>query len=114
MTMTAVAQQPIEQERLPRRERRRAAHRAGADASDDEGSLATQAQRTGYSVEAFCVAIGICRASYYNLPPKLQPKSVMLGRRRIIREQPAEYLARIAETQEAARTEGGESRRVAN
>ena len=61
--------------------------------------------RAGWSIPRFCEECGFSRAHLYNLPQELQPKSVRLGRRRIIREQPAEFLARVAAAQEAANRE---------
>jgi hypothetical protein len=52
--------------------------------------------RAGSSVNQFCDAVGYCRATLYNLPSELRPFSVKIGRRRIIIEQPADYLARLA------------------
>jgi len=57
--------------------------------------------RAGFGLEEFCAAVGYCRASYYNLPAELRPRSVTVGRRRIIIEQPAAYLARLAAAQKA-------------
>jgi len=63
------------------------------------------APRAGYKVADFCEAVGFCRATYYNLPERLRPKSIKLGKRRIITESPPEYLARLAATQEATDAE---------
>jgi hypothetical protein len=41
---------------------------------------------------------------FYLLPAELRPRSVKVGRRHIVIEAPAEYLARLAEAQESART----------
>jgi hypothetical protein len=32
-------------------------------------------QRVGFGLEEFCTAVGYCRASYYNLPAELRPRS---------------------------------------
>jgi hypothetical protein len=51
----------------------------------------------GFAIAAWCRAVGISRATYYNLPSALQPSSVKIGKRRIIREAPAQYLSRISQ-----------------
>lgn len=53
----------------------------------------TEAQ-VGWSIEEWCNATTICRASFYLL--KTRPHLVKLGRRTIITEAPADYLARIS------------------
>jgi hypothetical protein len=58
--------------------------------------------RAGFSIDEFCSAVGYCRATFYNLPDELRPRSVLIRRRRIIVEPPVEYLARLA----AAQTQG--------
>ena len=60
--------------------------------------------RAGWSVADWCDCVDIGRASYYALPPELQPASIKLGKRRIITEQPGDFLKRIS-LQSAA--EGG-------
>ena len=60
--------------------------------------------KVGRGVNEFCAAIDLCRGSYYNLPPELQPKSVKFGKRRIIIEDPRSYLERIAAAQAQAVT----------
>ena len=59
-------------------------------------------QPAGLRPAQFWQAVGISRAGGYALPPEIQPYSLKLGRSRIITEQPAEYLKRIAEIQKAA------------
>ena len=68
------------------------------------------AERAGWSVPSYCSAVGYSRAMYYLLPPELQPKSVKLGKRRIIIEPPADYLARLAATQEDLSTQAPHER----
>jgi len=51
--------------------------------------------QAGYPVAAWCKAVNISRATFYTLPPESQPKSVKLGKRRIIIESPEDFLARI-------------------
>jgi hypothetical protein len=66
------------------------------------GRKRLQLPRAGSSLDEFCAAVGFCRATYYNLPPELRPRSVLIGRRRIIIEHPPEYLARLAAAQMGA------------
>ncbi len=56
-----------------------------------------QGQRAGWPIPDWCYQVGICRAGFYNLA--IPPDSVKLGKRRIVRESPDAYLARIAEAQ---------------
>lgn len=44
-------------------------------------------------------AIGMSRAWLYSLPPELQPKSLKVGRNRLIIEQPGDFLQRLAQKQ---------------
>lgn len=60
------------------------------------------AEPAGWSIPAFCASCSFSRASFYNIPDELRPRSVKLGKRHIIIEAPAEYLARLAMAQEAA------------
>lgn len=59
--------------------------------------------RAGYSIPDWCAAVGISRASFYNLPSELQPKSVKLGRRHIVTEKPEAYLERVSAAQQDQR-----------
>jgi hypothetical protein len=59
-------------------------------------------QPAGLRPREFWGAVGISRAGGYALPAELQPRSIKLGRSRVITERPADYLKRIAELQEAA------------
>jgi hypothetical protein len=54
----------------------------------------------GWSIPAFCAACNFSRPYFYRLP--VRPRSVKLGKRHIIIEAPAAYLARLATAQEAA------------
>ena len=58
-----------------------------------------QSAKAGWSVEEFCQLTALGRSKLYELPPDQQPASVHFGRRRVITEPPAAYLARIAEMQ---------------
>jgi hypothetical protein len=49
----------------------------------------------GFRPEPWARAAGISRSGYYTLPPDTRPRSVTVGRRRIITESPADWLARI-------------------
>ena len=59
-------------------------------------------ERAGWDAATWCPAPDISRALYYRLPPEQQPHSVKVGKRRIIRESPSDWLARMAAEQEAA------------
>lgn len=50
----------------------------------------------GRSVDEFAREVGICRATVYILEPECQPRSLKVGKRRIITESGAEWLARMA------------------
>lgn len=63
---------------------------------------AVSLNQVGYAPSDWCRRTSISRAKLYALPFSLQPRSVKLGRRRIIIEDPAAYLARLAQSQEAA------------
>ena len=56
--------------------------------------------RAGWSIPAFCAACDFSRAYFYRL--ELQPRSIKLGKRHIIIEEPSAYLARLAAAQEIA------------
>lgn len=56
----------------------------------------------GFSVRDWCAQTSISRSQLYELPDELQPASVKLGRRKIIRESPSDYLARIDALNQAA------------
>jgi hypothetical protein len=58
--------------------------------------------KAGYSPAEWCRRTSISRAAFYALPVSLQPRSIKLGRRRIIIEDPVAYLTRLAQSQEAA------------
>lgn len=53
-------------------------------------------KQAGYSIPEWCRAVGISRASYYNLPADQQPRTARIGRRHIVIEAPADFLNRIA------------------
>jgi hypothetical protein len=57
----------------------------------------------GRRVPAFCAVTGIGRTTLFTLPAELRPASVLIGKCRIITEDPREWLARIA------RAQGGEA-----
>jgi hypothetical protein len=60
------------------------------------------ASQAGYAPADWCRRTSISRAALYALPVSLQPRSIKLGRRRIIIEDPVAYLTRLAQSQEAA------------
>jgi len=57
--------------------------------------------RAGWSIPSYCAACGFSRATFYNLTDEQRPRSLKLGKRHIIIEPPADYLARLATAQEA-------------
>jgi hypothetical protein len=79
----------------------------------NRAALAAQNQppatdRAGYSVADYCPIVGYSRPYYYLLSPDLRPKSIKLGKRRIIIEAPRAYLERLAAAQEAATAVGAD------
>ena len=56
---------------------------------------ATTDTRAGWTVRAWCTATTISRAAYYALPAAIAPRSVTVGRRRIITESPTGWLSRV-------------------
>jgi hypothetical protein len=64
-------------------------------------NASTMTDRAGWSISSYCAACDFSRATFYNLPDDLRPRSLKLGKRRIIIEPPSEYLARLAAVQEA-------------
>ena len=65
-------------------------------------SESTKAARAGWSIPVWCEACDFSRATYYNLPQSRRPRSIKIGKRHIVIEPPAEFLARLAAEQEAA------------
>lgn len=63
---------------------------------------AIHSDRAGWSIPSYCDACNFSRATFYNLPENLRPRSLKIGKRHIVIEPPGEYLARLAEAQEAA------------
>jgi len=64
--------------------------------------VTTAPARAGWDIPSYCAACGFSRATFYNLPDESRPRSLKLGRRRIVVEPPAAFLARLASAQEAA------------
>ena len=60
----------------------------------------TEVPQAGYSIPAFCKAISISRATFYNLLGDLRPRSVRLNKRLVIIESPQDYLNRLAAAQQ--------------
>ena len=58
--------------------------------------------RAGWSIPSYCDACNFSRATFYNLPEGLRPRSLKIGKRHIVIEPPGEYLARLASSQKAA------------
>jgi hypothetical protein len=60
----------------------------------------TTPHRVAWPIPLYCEACDFSRATFYNLPLALRPRSVKIGKRHIIIESPADYLARLANAQE--------------
>jgi len=58
-----------------------------------------QTERAGWTIADWCAATSVSRAKLYDMSPDIAPRSVSLGRRRIIIEAPAQWLRRIADSQ---------------
>jgi hypothetical protein len=58
--------------------------------------------RAGWDISSWCGACGFSRAKYYTLPDDMRPRSLKIGKRHIVIEPPADFLARLAEAQEVA------------
>lgn len=61
----------------------------------------TTLPKAGHSIIDFCNQIDISRGMFYKLEGDLAPKTVKLGRSRIVIEAPSEYLNRISALQSA-------------
>jgi len=68
-------------------------------------AIRTTADRAGWSIPSYCAACGFSRATFYNLTDEQRPRSLKLGKRHIIIEPPADYLARLAAAQESGNAE---------
>ena len=55
-----------------------------------------------WSIGAWCPAAGISRTAEHQLPAEMKPRSIQIGRRRIIIEGPREWALRIREMQKEA------------
>jgi predicted DNA-binding transcriptional regulator AlpA len=64
-------------------------------------SESTKTDRAGWSIPSYCEACNFSRATFYNLPDDRRPRSLKIGKRHIVIEPPAEFLARLAAEQEA-------------
>lgn len=51
----------------------------------------------GWAIPDWCAAVSISRSALYTMSPEIAPRSISLGRRRIIVESPGDWLRRIAE-----------------
>jgi len=58
-----------------------------------------QPGQAGFRIKQFARACGFSVRTFYELPEEQQPKSVKMGRARIIVESPREYLERMATVQ---------------
>ena len=59
-------------------------------------------EKAGFRINEFAAACGFSRSALYALPQNQQPRSVKVGRARIIIETPAEFLQRLAQMQRVA------------
>ena len=55
-----------------------------------------QIEQVGYAIDIWCTSVGISRATFYKLDGNLKPSQVKIGKRRLIVERPADYMARLA------------------
>ena len=53
----------------------------------------------GWRLSEWCERVGICTATYYNLPADLRPSSAKLPGLRLIIESPEAYLQRLSKMQ---------------
>ena len=53
-------------------------------------------EKVGYAIRDWCRAVGVGKSTFYAWPAELRPLTAKVGARRIILEQPAQYLLRIA------------------
>jgi hypothetical protein len=60
-----------------------------------------QSARVTWKFGSFANAIDKSRSWLYALPPEMQPKSVKIGRNRLITEAPQDFIQRLAERQAA-------------
>ncbi len=60
-------------------------------------------KRCGFTLTEWCALTSISRPKLYTLAANMRPKSIKIGRRTVIIEAPADYLARIAAAQEDRR-----------
>jgi predicted DNA-binding transcriptional regulator AlpA len=61
-----------------------------------------QPNQAGFRIKEFSKACGFSRSAFYNLPDDQKPKLVKIGRATVIIETPAEFLQRLALTQQIA------------
>jgi len=58
--------------------------------------------RARWAVASYCEACNFSRGTFYNFPEDRRPRSLKIGKRHIVIEAPAEFLARLAGKQNAA------------
>lgn len=56
-------------------------------------------EKAGWSISDYCLLTDIGRTKLYTMPADQQPRSVKVGRRKVIIEPPREYLQRLAANQ---------------
>jgi hypothetical protein len=60
-----------------------------------------QSDPAGWAIPDWCAEAGISRTAEHMLPGDMKPRSVKIGRRRIIIEPPRDWLLRIEAAQRA-------------
>lgn len=61
---------------------------------------AESGSRVGWPITAYVNVVGISKAGYYAMPEDLKPRSVKIGKRRLIVEQPLDWLRRVGQATE--------------
>jgi hypothetical protein len=56
-------------------------------------------ERAGWNVADWCRSAGVGRTTFYKLQGAMRPECVTVGTRRIVRESPKDWLARMAQRQ---------------
>ncbi len=67
------------------------------------GMTISAPKQAGFNLTEWCELTSISRPKLYTLPTDLRPKIIKVGRRTIVIEAPADYLKRVAATQEKKR-----------
>lgn len=51
--------------------------------------------RAGWRVRDFCAATSLARSTFYALPAEQRPRTIHIGKRRVVVEPPSAWLARV-------------------